>query len=234
MQATIIAGDGSLNLFIPSPLCSFYESFKVRRFACNFKPTPAATNPATLAGVKLRQRLSPSLVISCLALFVALGGTGYAVVVMPKDSVGTRQLKKNAVVSSKVRDGTLRARDFAPGQIPPGAQGVQGAPGGKGEPGASGFSSLRYIRGDWITLPPNDEASDEILCPDGEHVVGGGVLSNYNEAGDPYMTAGYVNSSFPPDTSSWFVSVWNPTDDPDFAFQAWAVCAPAAEVVYPN
>jgi hypothetical protein len=184
--------------------------------------------------VKLRQRLSPSLVISCLALFVALSGTGYAVVVLPKNSVGTKQLKKNSVVSSKVRDGTLRVRDFAPGQVPPGTQGTPGAPGVKGESGPPGFSSLRYIRGEWITLPPNDEVSDEILCPEGEHVVGGGVLSNYNESGDPVMTAGYVNSSFPPDTSSWFVSVFNPTDDPEFAFQAWAVCAPAAEVVYPD
>lgn len=187
--------------------------------------------------MKLRQRLSPSLVISCAALFVALGGTGYAVVVLPANSVGTKQLKKNAIVSGKVRDRSLRAQDFAPGQIPAGpqgSQGLQGAPGEKGEAGRPGFSSLRYIRGEWITLPPNDEASDEIICPEGEHVVGGGVLSNYNESGDPYVTAGYVNSSFPPDTSSWFVSVWNPTDDPDFAFQAWAVCAPAAEIVYPD
>jgi len=185
---------------------------------------------------KLRHRLSPSFVISCAALFVALGGTGYAVVVLPANSVGTKQLKKNAVNSAKIRDASLRARDFAKGQLPappPGAQGVQGPPGQQGAEGRPGFSSLRYIRGEWIALPPSDEASDEILCPEGEHVVGGGVLSNYNESGDPVMTAGYVNSSFPPDTSSWFVSVWNPTDDPDFAFQAWAVCAPAAEVVYP-
>lgn len=180
--------------------------------------------------MRLRQRLSPSLVISCAALFVALGGTGYAVVVLPANSVGAKQLKKNSVVSAKVRDGSLRARDFGTGQLPPA---TAGAPGARGEPGQPGFSSLRYIRGEWITLPPNDEASDEILCPEGEHVVGGGVLSNYNEIGDPVMTAGYVNSSFPPDTSSWFVSVWNPTDDPDFAFQAWAVCAPAAEIIYP-
>lgn len=183
--------------------------------------------------MKLRQRLSPSLVISCLALFVALSGTGYAVVVLPKNSVGTKQLKKNSVVSAKVRDGSLRAHDFAAGQLPPATAGATGAQGPPGEQGQQGFSSLRYIRGAWITLPPNDEASDEILCPEAEHVVGGGVLSNYNEGGDPVMTSGYVNSSFPPDTSSWFVSVWNPTDDPDFAFQAWAVCAPAAEVVYP-
>jgi hypothetical protein len=184
--------------------------------------------------VKLRQRLSPSLVISCAALFVALGGTSYAVIALPANSVGTKQLKKNAVVSAKVRDGTLRVRDFAPDALPPpGAAGAQGPAGERGAPGQPGFSLLRYVRGEWVTLPPNDEASDEILCPAGEKVVGGGVLSNYNESGDPVMTAGYVNSSFPPDTSSWFVSVYNPTNDPAFAFQAWAVCAPAAEVVHP-
>jgi len=40
---------------------------------------------------------------------------GYAAVVLPKNSVGTRQLKANAVVSSKVKNGGLKAIDFAAG-----------------------------------------------------------------------------------------------------------------------
>ena len=44
-----------------------------------------------------RRRVSPSLVISCLALAIALGGTSYAAVVLPANSVGATQLRANAV-----------------------------------------------------------------------------------------------------------------------------------------
>src|SRR5581483_739201 len=62
----------------------------------------------------------PSTVIACIALAVALGGTGYAAIALPAGSVGTAQLKNGAVVSSKVKDGSLRARDFAAGELPAG------------------------------------------------------------------------------------------------------------------
>jgi hypothetical protein len=42
-------------------------------------------------------RPSPALVVACLALAVALGGTSYAAVILPKNSVGTAQLKRGAV-----------------------------------------------------------------------------------------------------------------------------------------
>ena len=57
-----------------------------------------------------------------LALFVALGGTGYAAISIPRNSVGTAQLKKNAVntadikrnavTGAKVRADTLRGSDI--------------------------------------------------------------------------------------------------------------------------
>lgn len=46
-------------------------------------------------------RPSPSLVISLFALFIALGGIGYAAT-LPKNSVGTAQIKDKAVVSTKL------------------------------------------------------------------------------------------------------------------------------------
>jgi len=54
------------------------------------------------------KRLSPGTVIASIALAVALGGTGYAAIVLPADSVGTRQ----------VIDGSLLRRDFKAGQLP--------------------------------------------------------------------------------------------------------------------
>jgi hypothetical protein len=52
---------------------------------------------------------SPALVISLIALFVALGGTTYAATSLPKNSVGTKQLKKNAVTGSKIKNGAVTA-----------------------------------------------------------------------------------------------------------------------------
>jgi len=76
------------------------------------------------------QRPSPAMVVALLALFVALGGTGYAVTALPKNSVGAKQLKKravttkklrnNAVTSAKVRNRSLLARDFKAGELPSG------------------------------------------------------------------------------------------------------------------
>lgn len=49
---------------------------------------------------RIRQKLSFSNVIAVVALFIALGGSAYAV---GKNTVGTKQLKKNAVTTSKIK-----------------------------------------------------------------------------------------------------------------------------------
>jgi hypothetical protein len=46
---------------------------------------------------------SPALVISLLALFIALGGSAYAANQLAKNSVGAKQLKKNAVTAAKIK-----------------------------------------------------------------------------------------------------------------------------------
>ena len=84
-----------------------------------------------------RKRPSLSLVISLIALVVAMGGTSYAAV-----KIGTNGLKNNAVTSSKiknetitskdVRNGGLRAKDF--GGLATGARGPQGP---RGLPGVN-------------------------------------------------------------------------------------------------
>jgi hypothetical protein len=52
-------------------------------------------------------------VVAYLALAVALGtGTAYAAVHLPAGSVATPQLKKNAVTSSKIKNGTIKTKDL--------------------------------------------------------------------------------------------------------------------------
>jgi len=58
---------------------------------------------------KRLRKPSPALVISLIALFVALGGTTYAATSLPKNSVGTKQLKNNAVTGTKIASGAVTA-----------------------------------------------------------------------------------------------------------------------------
>jgi hypothetical protein len=57
-------------------------------------------------------RPSPALIISLVALFIALGGTGYAALKLPRNSVGTKQLKNNAVTGAKVKNGSITGKDL--------------------------------------------------------------------------------------------------------------------------
>ena len=85
--------------------------------------------------------------IAYLALFVALGGTAYSASKIGKNEVGTRQIKngqvkskdlaKNSVDDSKVRDGSLLGVDFASGQLP------QGQPGQDGQDATNMFAWIR-------------------------------------------------------------------------------------------
>jgi hypothetical protein len=99
--------------------------------------------------VPKHRRPSPALVVACIALLVALGGTSYATVVdVPRASVGTPQLKRNAVKAAKIApnavraghvlNGSLLAEDFRPGQLPSGPKGENGEKGDKGDPGPPG------------------------------------------------------------------------------------------------
>jgi hypothetical protein len=76
-----------------------------------------------------RMRPSPASVVACIALIVALGGTSYAAVTLGANTVGTKQLKKNAVISAKVKDRSLLAKEFKTGQLPRGPPGPTGREG---------------------------------------------------------------------------------------------------------
>lgn len=99
---------------------------------------------------KLRQRTTFANLTALLALFIALGGTSYAALSLPRNSVGSSQIKSRAVGPSElrtqavsgrsVRNRSLTVSDIAPSsraalrgqQGVPGPQGVQGPPGPTG------------------------------------------------------------------------------------------------------
>jgi hypothetical protein len=61
------------------------------------------------------RRPTAGLAVACIALFLALGGTGGAVVSQapPKNSVGTNQLKNNAVTTPKIKNNAVAAAKIA-------------------------------------------------------------------------------------------------------------------------
>jgi hypothetical protein len=105
-------------------------------------------------------------VISSIALFVALGGTSFAVTQLPRDSVGTPQLKDRSVTGQKLSRSARRVLRGAHGpagavgpQGPAGATGRQGATGADGTPGAQGAPGsaiVGHVRlsGGPVTVPP--------------------------------------------------------------------------------
>jgi hypothetical protein len=87
---------------------------------------------------RFRRHPSPALVVACIALAVALGGTSYAAIVLPANSVGTKQLVNGAVVAAKVKGHSLVAANFKAGELPPGPKGADGLAGAAGPTGPAG------------------------------------------------------------------------------------------------
>jgi hypothetical protein len=131
----------------------------------------------------IRSRMTFANVTSLIALFVALGGSSYAALALPKGSVGPKQLKRNAVTSPKVKPGSLLLSDFRRSQRaglrgPQGAQGPQGPlgpQGPKGDPGAPGATNLVVRSETYDPLPSNVHRVNRVMCEPGERAVGGGA-----------------------------------------------------------
>ena len=84
------------------------------------------------------QHLTYANVISTLCLFLVLGGTSYAAVTLKKNQVRSVHIKDGQVRSKDVRNRSLLAVDFAPGQLTAGPKGDTGASGPAGATGPAG------------------------------------------------------------------------------------------------
>jgi hypothetical protein len=93
----------------------------------------------------VRQRLTYANVIATVALFLALGGAAVAATQLPKNSVGTNQLRKGAVTAGKIAKKTRKQLQGERG--PAGPQGPQGKTGQKGATGAKGPTGSQGAKG---------------------------------------------------------------------------------------
>jgi hypothetical protein len=65
----------------------------------------------------VRRRPSASLVVSFVALFVALGGAGYAAIRIPANSVGSAQLQNNSVGNFKLKSNAVGPKKIINGSV---------------------------------------------------------------------------------------------------------------------
>src|SRR3954462_15941888 len=83
---------------------------RLRRAAAQWRPVrpdPAAVMKRT----PQRFRRTYANVVGVIAIVLALGGISYAATALPGKSVGKKQLTRNSVVGSKVKEGSLLAKD---------------------------------------------------------------------------------------------------------------------------
>jgi hypothetical protein len=57
------------------------------------------------------------MIVACVALFIAMGGTSYAAATLAANSVGTKQIKKNAVTSAKIKSAAVTAAKVKDGTL---------------------------------------------------------------------------------------------------------------------
>jgi hypothetical protein len=118
----------------------------------------------------LRHRLTSAHLIGVLALFLALGGGAYAAAsLLPKNSVGSAQLKKGAVTPSKLSRSTVKKLAGARGR--PGIQGVRGAQGLKGDSGAAGPSDIYAAGASSGALTTSYTQVASITVPAGQYLL---------------------------------------------------------------
>ena len=150
------------------------------------------------------RRPSPALVLAAIALGVALSGTSYATVLnVPRNSVGTPQLRNsavtarklapNAVTSATVRNRSLLRADFAAGPASGRADRPQGPAGPAGPAGAAGAPGMSQVERVEFTSTSNSTSTKtaQMACPTGKRLIGGGARLN----GTATSTA--IQASFP-------------------------------------
>jgi hypothetical protein len=142
----------------------------------------------------MRRHITPSFVLSLMALFIALGGSSYAAVKLKANSVGSREIRNGSItltdLSKTIRPSKsnklFRAAvvdtvtDPTSGvqinvQSEPGIVGPQGAAGATGASGPSGTATVTTREAFGPTVGASQHTGAHADCLSGEKVVGGGV-----------------------------------------------------------
>ena len=136
-----------------------------------------------------RYQPTPAMIVACVALVVAMAGTGYAATALPRNSVGLAQIRNNAVTASKVKNGSLLKVDFKAGQLPRGTRGPAGPAGPVGPAGPGARWALVRADGSIVAqsggISPTAKPAGGIYVLDfGASLAGKLILTSSANAGD--------------------------------------------------
>jgi hypothetical protein len=197
--------------------------------------TPVAIGDNSERRVRLP---SAAIVIACVALAVALGGTSYAAFSLPANSVGTKQLKNGAVTKAKISARTITGLRGATGTRglvgpagPVGAGGAAGSAGQAGAQGPPGPVALAYIdSGPWSLLA-GAQRTEQAICPPGWSATGGGAIASSKTPGVTIISSDQLGiPHWPADPGSgWQVSMSNASAT-DTTFYVDVICAVATDI----
>lgn len=134
---------------------------------------------------------SPALVVSLIALFLSIGGTGYAALKITGKNVKNSSLtgadiKNNSVTGKDVK--SLSARDFSGGQLP---AGVKGDKGETGPPGPQGMSVPPPEAVRAVAPPSSPTNCDGPVKPIGEFCGLGAGATPWSNYGSGFQPAGF-------------------------------------------
>lgn len=152
------------------------------------------------------------MIVACVALFLTLGGTGYAAGHLTAGGGKERESKRK----DQARRGPRGKR---------GLRGPQGLPGPVGPAGPKGAEAIGLL--DYEETKEDSPAESAtfaaVECPPGLNLVGGGVNTT--------STKQLVNASYPatvgnvaPAGNRWNAEVVNPTKE-NLTFSVFAICA---------
>ena len=188
-----------------------------------------------------RMRPSPAMVVACIALIVALGGTSFAAIqaALPKNSVGTKQIKNRAVTGDKVKARTLGTSKFKKGVLPDISKYYT-----KAQIDSDIYTKTqannRFLRGTITrvvakSVPAGASADVKASCPEGYEAIGGGADSN--ATGSVYITSSSplydgnvrlhtVTEGDHVAAEGWFVAAFNNSVSTVFPLKVAVICSP--------
>jgi hypothetical protein len=164
---------------------------------------------------------SPAMFVACLALLVALGGTSYAAIKLPRNSVGNIQLKRGAVTGVKVRNnalGGVQINESRLGRVPSATSATTATT-------ATTATSAPVSRLDYtsavVSVPPGTSTATRatVNCPTGLSPTGGGA-----KMADP--ANGYITDTNPVGKTGWEATAQALGVAQNMT--VFVVCAPAA------
>lgn len=127
---------------------------------------------------RLRGRLTYGNVMATVAVFIALGGTSYAVTQLPRDSVGASQIRENAVGASEVRSNAIRSGEVRNGSLRLADLGdstrraLRGQTGETGPPGASAAKFFAVVTAGGATPRGNATSASHTSAGSGSYTIG--------------------------------------------------------------